>query len=71
MKYYESKRAVCPFYVREDGREIVCEGACRGCETRLSFSSHGKKKRYCRAFCRGEYGECLIARAMNEIKYGE
>ena len=71
MKYYESKRAVCPFYVREGGREVCCEGAGRGCVTRLSFSTHGKKKLYCSAFCRGEYCECLIARAMYEFKYGE
>ena len=70
MKKYEARAAKCPFYRRESGSVVFCEGT-EGCNAiHVAFSARALKKKYASAFCRGEYPECLIARALTEIKYG-
>ncbi len=68
---FTSDEAKCPFYKRENGSTVFCEGTESGSALHLAFGCGKRKRRYCRAVCRGESRECLIARAMLEFKYGE
>ncbi|MBQ6262118.1 MAG: hypothetical protein IJK58_01225 [Clostridia bacterium] len=69
MKKYEARAAKCPFYRRESAAVVFCEGT-EGCNAiHVAFSARALKKKYASAFCRGEFSECLIARALTEIKY--
>ncbi len=71
MRKYVARAAKCPFYKREGGSVIFCEGT-EGCNSiHVAFSARALKKRYAAAHCRGEFSECLIARALTEIKYGD
>lgn len=37
MQHYVSKEVVCPFYHKEDGARIFCEGFCKSCNLQISF----------------------------------
>ena len=71
MRKYEARSAKCPFYKKESGSVVFCEGTERCNAIHVAFSARALKKKYASAFCRGEFSECLIARALGEIKYGE
>jgi len=65
------KIAVCPFYLRESGRSITCEGLTDGVDNSVKFRDENSKKgwfdKYCGCF---GYVHCPYARYLSKVKYG-
>lgn len=59
---------VCPFYQRESGKSITCEGMGEKTEIAIKFNDNfGKQiwqKKYCRTY---KYGGCPIAEIVEKL----
>ena len=69
MKYKESTFAKCPFYHRETGERISCEGATKGATNLIIFENKRDKVRYVDKYCYDEYTKCGIYKTDLQ-KYG-
>lgn len=64
MGTYISSYALCPFYHKEDGQKLYCEGVVDGTSIHLAFGSARVCREYKGEFCRAHYKECRIARML-------
>ena len=65
-KEYESKLAMCPFYLKEDTLRIRCEGVNGEAVTHLVFNDNKAKKRYKQEYCyTPKYEQCLLCIMLN------
>ena len=62
MSGYESSAALCPFYIRENGKrdKVVCEGVDDNSLVQLKFPGEKKCKMYTEKHCYSNYKDCLI-----------
>lgn len=69
--YTFGAKTVCPFYVKEAGKSITCEGLSAETANMTRFESSGKKELYQTAHCETyEYADnCPLAAALMR-KYG-
>ena len=66
-----SKRKVaCPYYRNERRGFVMCCGPGRKGEIKIDLNKRKQRKRYTRAFCRGAWGECLLARSIEKMEKG-
>ncbi len=67
LKAYQSSNAVCPFYIKEDGEKIFCEGIQRGNRIQMAFTDQRLRgefrQKYC---CSFGYKDCPIAKMLFE-----
>lgn len=56
MKEYCAKEVVCPFYTKEMGLLIRCEGFCKTNSIFLSFRTKEHKKRHKKEHCNSMEG---------------
>lgn len=55
----------CPFYFRETGKQIVCEGFYEGSTTKMCFPSRTRKRRHLKEMCNQyRYDRCPLAAAL-------
>lgn len=60
-RHYESSEALCPFYKREEGSQIWCDGP-NGCTyIALSFREHHEADKHKKQFCRCFWTKCPLA----------
>lgn len=68
MKHYVSKEAVCPFYHKEEGNKIHCEGFCKTCNLQTTFSRrellYVHKQIHCNSF--EGYPKCPLYEIINK-----
>lgn len=69
MKKYESKDALCPFYLHEGSQVIYCEGVEEGCVCHLAFANADQATDYKTARCKRDWKRCKIAKMLGEL-YG-
>ena len=67
MSQYISKYAACPYYHRNDGNRICCEGTGKHNTVNLVFNDNKKLKEYGIRYCNdiNNYHNCLICKALN------
>lgn len=70
MTDHRSVYVVCPFYIKEDGRSITCEGITDKCNISLHFRSPRLKKQHHDIFCAHSYACCEVCRMLLQ-KYEE
>lgn len=62
MPNYSGGVAVCPFYQRESGRSIICEGYAPEQQVSMKFNSGKEKLRWQQEYClRFYYPRCPLA----------
>lgn len=62
MPNYTGGVAVCPFYQRESGLSIICEGYSPEQQVSMKFNSSKEKLRWQREYClRFYYPRCPLA----------
>lgn len=67
---YNDRKAVCPFYKREEQQKICCEGIQERSSLHLTFSSPEEQKKYLERFCNSISGYCKCKVAiMLKSKY--
>lgn len=61
-------KTVCPYYLRETGQAVCCEGHVEGCCIVIRFDSPKRKLAYQRAVCarHGYEKRCPIAAAAEK-----
>lgn len=69
MSSYMAKDVRCPYYSKEEGVKIHCEGVEDGTYIHLVFASPDIRRDYQLKKCCSDYNNCLIA-AMNNRKWG-
>lgn len=73
MKSYVDKGIVCPFYTKENGSKIHCEGFSHSTSIQTSFNSNDllitHKCRYCRNIAR--YTTCPLYPIIEKKYYEE
>ena len=64
--YWESKWAICPFYQRENGQKIVCEGVNEKSNIDIRFDTKNDKYKYVHDFCYSEcdHTKCIIHKSL-------
>ena len=70
MSNYMAKNVKCPYYVKEDGAKIHCEGVEEGTYIHQVFASPDMRRNYQTDICCDEYDTCPIAK-MNDLKWEE
>ena len=65
------KRTVCPFYEKESGYRIVCEGLYEDTKFSLLFPKEEAKERWQKAICYSfeKYKICPFVRILESEKY--
>lgn len=57
--YYESKLAICPFYLRDTGKTVSCEGISSNSCLQYTFKTGDEKKEHKEKFCNSyDYRKC-------------
>lgn len=51
-------KVICPFFKKEKGLEIICEGPCDGANTHLQFQKKSAKEKHMEKFCETQYEKC-------------
>lgn len=67
---YIARSVLCPFYHKEDGNGIHCEGVSEDTTIKLIHQSSEAKKQHRRHYCSRGYKKCPIA-IMLYKRYGE
>lgn len=71
MSSYMAKDVICPYYKKDEGVKVCCEGVGEESSSLyIVFPSPRKRIEYQRQKCCGDYNTCLVA-AMNNRKYEE
>lgn len=70
MSSYMAKDVKCPYYLKEEGVKIHCEGVEDNTYIHLVFASAKIRRDYQLNKCCNNYNRCLIA-AMNNRKWEE
>ena len=65
----EDEHVKCPYYKQDDQQKIRCEGVEPGSAIHLAFGQRDRLKGYKSRFCRSCWGDCLIAKMLNQ-KWG-
>ena len=60
----------CPFFHKEDGRSIVCEGMIPGTLTIVRFRAEKREELHVHTYCQRDYERCYLCRALTK-KYDE
>lgn len=68
MSSYIAKDVVCPYYKKEDGVKIACEGFDDDSSIHIIFLSAKKRRIYQLRRCCYDYKKCPIAK-MNDEKW--
>lgn len=63
-KYTEDSYTACPFYLKECGTRLLCEGIADGSTNVTVFSSHVGMARHKERFCRSDYNGCSLCSAL-------
>ncbi len=63
-KYIEDAYTTCPFYHKEVGARLVCEGISDGASTVTVFGNTLLKARHQSRYCRKDYGSCALCKAL-------
>lgn len=64
-----AKDVLCPYYKKDDGVKICCEGIEGESSTvQIVFASANARRDYQKLKCCRDYGTCLIAK-MNDRKW--
>lgn len=63
------KYILCPYWARQGGSWIRCEGIVDGAMLTQSFPGEDVKRRHMEIFCCDAYTNCEIYRAVTEAKY--
>ena len=71
MKHYCDADARCPFYQCEEQQAIHCEGVDPKTRLHLAFSDRRQLRQYKYERCRANYGQCIIARMLEEKWSGD
>lgn len=66
MSNYIAKDVRCPYYIKEDGSKIHCEGYEEGTYIHLVFPSPSSRRDYQIDVCCYDYNECPIADMLNK-----
>ena len=71
--YTFGARVICPFYLKEAGKSITCEGLAEGTTNMMRFTSEAEKQRFQELNCEMHNYEfcCPMAAAIMRTKYSE
>lgn len=69
MKHRADVLVKCPYYKFEEKQKIFCEGVQAGTAIHLAFDTNPNLKDYKNHFCKGCWGQCLLAGMLNR-KWG-
>lgn len=64
MIYFEDSFATCPFYQRESGYRLICEGITENASNITVFPNKSDMNKHKAKFCRKCYGDCILCRAL-------
>ena len=64
MKYIEDTYTTCPFYMKEAGTRLICEGITEGSSTATVFGNTLLKARHQNRYCRNDYNSCALCKAL-------
>ena len=62
----EDEHVRCPYYKEDGHQKIRCEGVEGGTALNLTFATAPQHRDYKRRFCRRCWGDCTIAKMLNE-----
>ena len=65
MSSYIAKYVLCPYYHKEEGPKICCEGVEDGTSVHLVFSSPRQRKEYQVEKCCKDYSKCRVAATLD------
>lgn len=69
---HESWLVKCPFYHGEKDSTVTCEGSIKNSTINIVLSNRTAKNGYQKDFCRRNWQNCLIAKAlMDKYKEGD
>ena len=63
-KYTEDAYTTCPFYHKEAGARLICEGIADGSSNVTVFGNTLLKARHQSRYCRSDYGSCALCKAL-------
>lgn len=66
-----STEVECPFYRKDKGLVVSCEGITEDATLHMRFRSAAHKTRHMDVFCCGRYKNCEIYEAVMKAKYAE
>ena len=59
---------VCPYYKKESGIDIKCEGCCgSSVTTTVNFLTKQEKQDYKYDFCKGLYQSCALFQLLDDL----
>ena len=70
-KHTVSCSAKCPFYRCEERHEIFCKGPMDAMAIHVAFAVPAEKKSWMKRFCKANYGECLVEKALERCSEGK
>ena len=59
-------KVICPFFKKEKGLEIICEGPCDGANVHLQFQKKKTKEEHMQELCEEKYESCVIHKGLME-----
>lgn len=65
-KHMVSCAAKCPYYRCEERHEIFCKGPMDGTAIHVAFAVPAEKKAWMKRYCKSEYGDCLVEKALEK-----
>lgn len=58
---------VCPFFIKEIDKKIICEGVVDQTTTLIRFCSEDQKRGHRKMYCQGfQFPKCPIAEILNK-----
>ena len=66
MSSYIAKYVLCPYYHKEEGVKICCEGVEDGTSIHVVFSSSRQRKDYQFEKCCKNYSQCRVAAMLDQ-----
>ena len=60
--------AKCPYYKCEERHEIYCRGPRDATAIHMAFAVPTEKKIWINAFCKEDYANCLIYKALSNLE---
>ncbi len=67
MKHQVCKKAICPYYKKEDSQVIYCDGVEGSSSLHVTFASKTDALEYKKTYCRDKYMRCEICK-LHESK---
>lgn len=66
MTHYESPYVKCPYYHRNNGNMICCEGVDETTTLNLTFTSKKRINEYVNTYCNCDYKQCRVHKMLDE-----